>query len=280
MILILQTCVTTRQPSAMSTCLQFLTHQVFSTTVLHNVCSVSHTSASLPSGKLLCPLLSVLTERLLPSPLTWKSTLARGVLCPLRHTQWLLMNEQLFLAESPFEGGQGPLVGVTRLTLGNIAFPMFSCLTPEEKQESYTVSVSQTLPNSLVYGADWSWLYFRRLPQTQQSFCLGSFPCSDPEAGTTEVCNQKVVGQSPAPSSDHLADDDGEGRTRLQRGGKPRSSFQLLTENSKSSGQLHTVGSKISDDDPRLEGANSDSTLLATCSFYDHVLHLWKWQNS
>uniref|UniRef100_A0A8C4M1B9 Diphthine methyltransferase n=1 Tax=Equus asinus TaxID=9793 RepID=A0A8C4M1B9_EQUAS len=154
-------------------------------------------------------------------------------------------------------------------------FKIFNCRKAiEEKQESYTVSVSQTLPNSLVYGADWSWLYFRRLPQTQQSFCLGSFPCSDPEAGTTEVCNQKVVGQSPAPSSDRLADNDGEGRTRLQRG------VQLLTENSKSSGQLHTVGSKISDDDPRLEGANSDSTLLATCSFYDHVLRLWKWQNS
>ncbi|XP_058380620.1 diphthine methyltransferase [Diceros bicornis minor] len=160
-------------------------------------------------------------------------------------------------------------------------FKIFNCQKAiEEKQEAYAVSVSHTLPNSLVYGADWSWLYFHHLPKTQQSFCSGSFPCSDPGARTADlVYNLKVVGQSPAASSDRLAADDKEGHSKPQSGGKPRTALQPLSEGVKSGSQLHTAEATICDCGLCLQAANLDINLLATCSFYDHVLHLWKWEN-
>lgn len=145
-----------------------------------------------------------------------------------------------------------------------------------------TVSASYTLPNSLVYGADWSWLNFHLLPQTQQSLHLGPSPYSDPGTRTADVVHSwKAIGQSLGPPSlDHLSDHDGEGPAKPQSGGKGWTSVQPLTEDMESGSQLHTPGTKICDGDPCLETANLDISLLATCSFYDHVLHLWKWDNS
>ncbi|XP_032489870.1 diphthine methyltransferase isoform X3 [Phocoena sinus] len=160
-------------------------------------------------------------------------------------------------------------------------FTIFSCQKAiEENQEVFPVTLSYTLPNSLVYGVDWSWLYFRRLPQTRPSFCLGSSPGSDLGARTADpVYTLKVAAQSPAPCFERLADADGEGGTKHQSGGKLKSPLQPLAEE-KSGGRLHASGIKICDCDQHLEAATSDASLLATCSFYDHVLHLWKWENS
>ncbi|EFB20909.1 hypothetical protein PANDA_015786, partial [Ailuropoda melanoleuca] len=158
-------------------------------------------------------------------------------------------------------------------------FKIFNCQKAiEEKQEACTVSVSHTLSDSLVYGADWSWVYFSNLSQTCQSCCSGSFPCSNSGARAAHPCNLKAVRQLPAPSH-HLAEDDEEGHSTLQSGNKLRTTLQPLAEDTmRSGGWQHTAGTTVSDRDLSLEAANLDTALLATCSFYDHVLHLWKWK--
>ena len=155
---------------------------------------------------------------------------------------------------------------VMRLTLAK--FPVSSRLAPEKEQEA--VSLSYPLPNSLVYGIDWSWLYFCRLPQTQLSF-----PGSDPEARAADQDPAlKVADLSPAPSS---ADSDRVGGTTHQDGSKLEAPLQPSAEDKDV--RLPTPGIKICDCDQDLEAADFDINLLATCSFYNHVLHLWKWEN-
>ncbi|XP_036711584.1 diphthine methyltransferase isoform X2 [Balaenoptera musculus] len=160
-------------------------------------------------------------------------------------------------------------------------FTIFDCQKAiEENQEVLPVTLSYTLPNSLVYGVDWSWLYFRRLPQTHPSFCLGSSPGSDPGGKTADpVCSLKDVAQSPAPCFERLADADGEGGTKHQSGGKLKTPLQPFAED-KDGGRLRASGVQICERGHSLEAADSDVSLVATCSFYDHVLHLWKWENS
>ncbi|XP_057581096.1 diphthine methyltransferase [Hippopotamus amphibius kiboko] len=160
-------------------------------------------------------------------------------------------------------------------------FKILNCQkAAEEKQEACTVSLSYTLPNSLVYGVDWSWLHFHHLLQTQPSSHLGPSPGSDPRAKTADpVCTPKVVGQSPAPSFERLADSDGEGHTKCQSGGKLKTPLQPLTED-KNGGRLHASGVRVCDCDHCLEAVNCDVSLVATCSFYDQALHLWQWENS
>lgn len=145
-------------------------------------------------------------------------------------------------------------------------------MAAEGEQEA--ISLSCPLPNSLVYGIDWSWLYFCHLPQTQPSF-----PGSDPEARTADQDpTLKVADPSPAPSSECLADSDGVGGTTPQNRSKLEAPLQPSAEDKKD-GRLPTTGIKICDCDQDLEAADFDINLLATCSFYNRVLHLWKWEN-
>ncbi|XP_012639895.2 diphthine methyltransferase isoform X2 [Microcebus murinus] len=134
----------------------------------------------------------------------------------------------------------------------------------EEGQEA-TVLVSQALPNSLVYGADWSWLPVHS-PQPIRSWsCLQSDPGSRP-------ADVKVAGGLPAHSFERIVNDDGEGPAKLQSGVEP------LPENRSKTGiELAAKAAKPCDRDTHVEGVSSDVSLLATCSFYDHALHLWKW---
>ncbi|XP_036892800.1 diphthine methyltransferase, partial [Sturnira hondurensis] len=126
----------------------------------------------------------------------------------------------------------------------------------EEKQDACTVLLSHTLPSSLVYGADWSWLTPCGLPHAQQ-------PAED-----------KAEGQLPGPPAlGCLAADDGEGGPTLQSGSKGRTSLQPSTE-----GQPLTPGARLCDSDQCVEAADFDISLFATCSFYDHTLRLWQWE--
>ncbi|XP_012510193.1 PREDICTED: diphthine methyltransferase [Propithecus coquereli] len=145
-------------------------------------------------------------------------------------------------------------------------FKILDCQKAMGQRQEATVLVSHVLPNSLVYGADWSWLLVRS-PQPVPSWsCLQS----DPGARAADL---KVAGGLPAPSLERTVDDEGEDPAKLQSGVEP------LPENRRKSGtELHTKAAKPCDRDTHLEGLNSDVSLLATCSFYDHALHLWKWE--
>ncbi|XP_027471783.1 diphthine methyltransferase isoform X2 [Zalophus californianus] len=160
-------------------------------------------------------------------------------------------------------------------------FKIFNCQKAIEKQEACTVSVSHTLPSSLVYGADWSWLYFGNLSQTHQPCCLEAFPYGNVGAKASQLYSLKAVHQSPAACSHHLAEDEEECHSKLESGSGPKTPLHPLTEDMmKSGGWCRAAGHKGWDCDLSLEAASLDIDLLATCSFYDHVLHLWKWESS
>ncbi|KAG8518612.1 Diphthine methyltransferase [Galemys pyrenaicus] len=141
----------------------------------------------------------------------------------------------------------------------------------EDKQDTCTVCMSHSLPGSLVYGADWSRLYFCHLPQAQQSLLAGSLPQS--ELGARP--DGRTAGELVACPSDRPVDER-DGHPKLQ---KP-TSLQPLAEDVRSCSPPRTMSPSICWNDVCLDMANFDLSLLATCSFYDHVLHLWKWENS
>lgn len=140
----------------------------------------------------------------------------------------------------------------------------------EDKQEICTVSVSQALPNSLLYGADWSWLIFSHPSQPQQP--LGPV---DPAARLDPALHSKTGGEMPAASFDRM--DEREERAKVQ---SPLT-LQLPTEDiRKDSNRSHTSGLRAQGCEFCPEGANLNINILATCSFYDHILQLWKWENA
>ncbi|XP_060055455.1 diphthine methyltransferase [Erinaceus europaeus] len=132
----------------------------------------------------------------------------------------------------------------------------------EDKQEMCTISLSQTLPNSLLYGADWSWIFSHHPSQMQQIH-------SDAGARLDLVYNVK-------PTVSYDRPDEKEERTKVQ----VPYSLQLPIEDMRKDGsRLHTAGIRTPGYDLSLEGAALNTSLLATCTFYDHILHVWKWEN-
>ncbi|XP_051022258.1 diphthine methyltransferase [Acomys russatus] len=151
-------------------------------------------------------------------------------------------------------------------------FKILNCQKTSEKQD-VTVLISHEMPNSLVYGADWSWLPSHSMEPTP----TWSFDHYDMGARTADRYSLKVAEEPPAPFSEQTTvGHHVEGPAKTHRV-ESKASLLPLTEDMKNSSQLYS-SAKACHLSLNSSGHNFDNTLLATCSFYDHVLHLWKWE--
>lgn len=109
-----------------------------------------------------------------------------------------------------------------------------------------TIEATYMLHNSLAYGADWC-----HLPTESSVSCTPA--AADPVESLTERTGHlRIQYESPTASFDTSLEDE-VGRYIPERSAAPAAP-------SGSSGE-----------------APSESHLLASCSFYDHTLHLWRW---
>lgn len=125
-------------------------------------------------------------------------------------------------------------------------------------EESEIIS-SYILHNSLAYGADWSRLSLAGPAPAEEE--------GEGLAGPTPGEGEGLAGPAPA---------EGEGYLQIHYE-SPTASFDTTLEDVQ--GRYHpepltpAPGSQSS-------SPPTESSLLATCSFYDHVLHVWRWDCS
>lgn len=151
-------------------------------------------------------------------------------------------------------------------------FKILNCQKAIEEKQDVTVLTSHTMPNSLVYGADWSWLLFHSVKPTP----AWSFDQNDTGVKAADHSSLKVAEELPAHSQEQTVDHQVEGPAQAHSRAELKDSLFPLTEDRKNNSKGHCSSSVRSDPSRRSSGQSFDSSLLATCSFYDHVLHLWK----
>lgn len=186
---------------------------------------------------------------------------------------WDTRNMKQPLADTPVQGGVWRIKWhpfhhhLLLAACMHSGFKILNCQKAMEEKQEATVLASHTLPNSLVYGADWSWLRFRSLQRAPS----WSFPSN---LGT-KTADLKGAGELPTPCHECTENSDGAGHARPQSGMKP------LTERMRKSGTwLQATAATTRDCGVNPEEADSTFSLLATCSFYDHALHLWEWEGN
>lgn len=152
-------------------------------------------------------------------------------------------------------------------------FPLLS-LTTEEKQD-ITVLTSHKMPNSLVYGADWSWLFRSSKPTPTWSFDQNAMGVK-----AADHYSPKVTEEPPAHAHQLPVDRQVEGCARTHTRAELKTSPLPSAEDIESSSKGYSSPVKTHHLSRCSSGQSVDSSLLATCSFYDHVLHLWKWETN
>ncbi|XP_054467515.1 diphthine methyltransferase isoform X1 [Anoplopoma fimbria] len=122
----------------------------------------------------------------------------------------------------------------------------------EESGRACPVIASYILHNSLAYGADWS-----RLSLEEPAPC--SPVAAEPKKSLAESRGHlRIQYESPTASFDTSLEDD---------------AGRYIPEGIAAPSVTATAGPTLN---PK-EDAPSQSYLLASCSFYDHMLHLWRW---
>lgn len=138
-----------------------------------------------------------------------------------------------------------------------------------ESAEQCSILSSYVLHNSLAYGADWS-----RLSLKDRVLVSTEMPAAPVDEGVEEMPVQhlKIVYESPTATFDLLLDQE-----------EPVPASEVQVERSSDPRDLPQAGRDGSD--AKVHGATaaplesqSETSLLATCSFYDNVLHVWKWE--
>lgn len=113
-----------------------------------------------------------------------------------------------------------------------------------------TVEASYMLHNSLAYGADWC-----HLPTESKVSCAP--PAAEHVESLTERTGHlRIQYESPTASFDTSLEDE---------------VGHYIPESSAAAPSTTGSGTSSSGEAP------SESHLLASCSFYDHTLHLWRW---
>ncbi|XP_048368000.1 diphthine methyltransferase [Sphaerodactylus townsendi] len=139
-----------------------------------------------------------------------------------------------------------------------------------ENKERCLVLSSYVLHNSLAYGADWS-----RLTLKDPLVLSTEMPKVHLDEGAArldfEVQNLKIVYESPTATFDVLLDEDQNPALPVQVEG----SFDFQGPGPDGNGSNTKAYNKT-----ELAKAQQETSLLATCSFYDNVLHVWKWETS
>ncbi|XP_029468920.1 diphthine methyltransferase [Rhinatrema bivittatum] len=142
--------------------------------------------------------------------------------------------------------------------------------------EKCDILSSYVLHNSLAYGADWSKLSLsdplanNQEPLFYTSGGRGSRSNSDQAVQKLElqVQNLKIFYESPTASFDLILEDEVGGYV-------PEA---IAAANNMPGPPCSEAGAEPVTDPTESGSAQKERNLLATCSFYDHVLHVWRWE--
>ncbi|XP_034547833.1 diphthine methyltransferase [Notolabrus celidotus] len=132
-------------------------------------------------------------------------------------------------------------------------FHILNCKQPLEVAGGpCPIAASYILHNSLAYGADWS-----RLSLEEPAPC--SPPAAEPKRSVAESgAHLRIQYESPTASFDTSLEDD---------------AGRYIPEDITPPSTAPAVGPVLDLN----KDAPSQSCLLASCSFYDHMLHVWRW---
>ncbi|XP_068928806.1 patatin-like phospholipase domain-containing protein 7 isoform X4 [Petaurus breviceps papuanus] len=161
-------------------------------------------------------------------------------------------------------------------------FKILNCQKPlEEGKEGSFIPVSYKSHDSLAYGADWSRLYLNSDKQTQQQTFSASDDKSNMESWKSDICwNMNKAYPLSSSSLDTVASKrSSDEQGTLSKGSLTETSdFFVPLVFKEGSGHLtiELKGMTLETEEPTR--TKTVVSLLATCSFYDHALHLWKWE--
>ncbi|XP_074066659.1 patatin-like phospholipase domain-containing protein 7 isoform X6 [Macrotis lagotis] len=151
----------------------------------------------------------------------------------------------------------------------------------EEKQQGSFIPVSYKSHSSLAYGADWSRLCLNPDKQTQQQAFSTSDNKSDMGTRETGICwTTCTTDPLSSASFDTIpSKKSSTGEDTLSKEITTETTVfyvPLVTKENSSHATTMLEGMTFQAEEPTK--TKTVVNLLATCSFYDHALHLWKWE--